>query len=73
MKLATTGFTFSVKLLQVIYPRPRVMLLAAEGNATLGRRSCYSRPRVNDFVVFRKSLNPSAWGVQNTEKSLHDF
>ena len=38
MKLATTGFTFSVKLLQVIYPQPRVMLLAAEGNATLGRR-----------------------------------
>ena len=38
MKLATTAFTFSVKLLQVIYPRPRVMLLAAEGNATLGRR-----------------------------------
>ena len=38
MKLATTGFTYFVKLLQVIYPRPRVMLLAAEGNATLGRR-----------------------------------
>ena len=38
MKLATIGFTFSVKLLQVIYSWPRVMLLAAEGSATLGRR-----------------------------------
>ena len=37
MKLATTAFTYFVKLLQVIYPRPRVMLLSAEGNATLGR------------------------------------
>ena len=38
MKLATTGFMFFVKLLQIIYPRPRVMLLAADGSATLGRR-----------------------------------
>ena len=73
MKLATTGFTYFVKLSKVIYSRPRVMLLSAAGSATLGRRSCYPRLRVNDFVVFRKSLNPSAWGVQNTEKSLHDF
>gem|GEM_PF-7132497 len=60
MKLATTGFTYFVKLSKVIYLRAVVMLLAAEGNATLGRRSCYPRPRVNDFVIFRKSLNPSA-------------
>ena len=38
MKLETTAFTYFVKQLQVIYSRPRVMLLAAEGNATLGRR-----------------------------------
>ena len=29
MKLATTAFTYFVKLLQVIYPRPQVMLLSA--------------------------------------------
>ena len=37
MKLATTGFTYFVKLLKVIYSRPRVMLLSAAGSATLGR------------------------------------
>ena len=38
MKLATTGFMYFVKLLKVIYSRPRVMLLAAARSATLGRR-----------------------------------
>ena len=38
MKLATTAFTYFVKLLQVIYSRLRVMLLSAAGSATLGRR-----------------------------------
>lgn len=37
MKLATTGFTYFVKLLKVIYSRAVVMLLAAEGSVTLGR------------------------------------
>ena len=37
MKLETTAFTYFVKLLQVIYPRPRVMLLSAAGSVTLGR------------------------------------
>lgn len=39
MKLATTAFTYFVKLLKVIYLRAVVMLLAAEGNATSGRES----------------------------------
>ena len=38
MKLATTGFTYFIKLLKVIYLRAVVMLLAAEGNAARGRR-----------------------------------
>ena len=38
MNLATTGFTYFVKLLKVIYSRAVVMLLAGGGNVTRGRR-----------------------------------
>ncbi len=49
MKLATTAFTYFVKLSQGY-------LLAAEGNATLGRGERYSRPQVMLLAAASKRL-----------------
>ena len=40
---------FSREYWYVIYSRPKVMLLAAEGSATRGREQHELRPRVDDF------------------------
>ena len=40
---------FSREALQVIDLRPKVMLLAADGSITRGRRQRYSRPQVDDM------------------------
>ena len=40
---------FSREALQVIDLRPKVMLLAADGSITRGRRQRYSRPKVDDL------------------------
>ena len=40
---------FSRETLQVIDLRPKVMLLAADGSITRGRRQRYSRPQVDDL------------------------
>ena len=80
MKLATTAFTYFVKLLKVIYSRPRVMLPAAASNATSGRESMTCMAFLKDFSIevgwaykhvglcFRKQFAASA--PANAEKYL---